>query len=237
MADTVQPAKLSRRAFFPVALAASAGTIALLNGTLKSPGLPLLEDAVEHPSDLASRLLEVIQNPDFSHGYRNHYISYQKVIDDARYLSQKSHTNDAASLEYSALEIIGMMHQARFIRGAGNNIIATGEEIRLAGFDSMRPLISLRNPDISYNQFKALEKYERVIQIREQLENEGKKLPFKIGYGIGEFGIVADRDTVNLRMFETINTLLKLNIPDKYKGRLHKRGYELSASVNHTYTQ
>ena len=226
---------MDRRKFILGGLGALLATYGVLKlGSSPSETAPATQD--KDASDLAARVLHLIQNKQISNGYRPDFLAYQDVIDAARDFSQKKDLNDPRRLDYSSLEVIALMYQARLIREAGNNIIA-GEEIKVAGLPVMQPRLSLSSPDISYNQFKALENYERVMQIHEEIENQGGKLPERIGYRLGDYGLVATRDFVNEKMFEVVEKLMQLDVPAQYKDRLSKRGYELSSLVSNLRTQ
>ena len=183
--------------------------------------------AVYHEAqDLASKLLQTIQDPSIE--YRRLFDEYAQHINTAASLAGKS-TSDTERLTYNSLETIALMFQAQLLaEKAGNNIVK-GEDIKIAGLPTIKA--SSRPMYRFYNHFKALENYEKVMQIHEETEKTGHRFPTNVGYRMGDFGKIASRNYVNQKMFDTISKILELDLPEKYLEPLKRRSYELSPAA------
>ena len=193
-------------------------------------------ESYQEAQNLASELKKTIQESGID--YKAVFNEYTKHINVARNLAQKASTKPER-LTYTALETIALMYQADYLNNkAGNNIIK-GEGIKLAGLPAITA--SSKLTDSFYNRLKALENYETVMQIHQDVEKTGQRLPENVGYGMGLYGGIASRNLVNQRMFETVSKLLDTvatpNLPKQYAKKLSKRGYELSSALNQAKTQ
>lgn len=173
--------------------------------------------------DLVSRLKGLIRRPTID--YREVFIAYNQIINDAQNFEQKSST-ESERLTYTALRTIALMYQADLlVNKAGNNVVKS-ESIRLTGFDDTTA--SRRATDSFYNKLKALENYETVMRINDDVEKEGHRLPKSIPQ-MGLFGDIASRNFVNKKMYEVVTKLLETpNLPEQYIAPFRRRAYELA---------
>ena len=184
--------------------------------------------------DLVLRLRNTLK--DSSSEYSRLFADYGQIISDARSFAQRAASEQKVT--YATIEAVALMYQADLLSNKAGNNIVKGQEIRIGGLPAIKA--SSSTTDSFYNRLKALDNYEEVIQIHEEIEKAGNKLPENIGYGMGNYGKVAPRDLINLRMFETINKLLDPatpNLPKQYAEKLSMRGYELSSVANQPRAQ
>lgn len=173
---------------------------------------------------LASRLKGLITETTID--YKGSFTAYNNVINDAQSLEQRPST-ESERITYTSIRIIALMYQADLlVKKAGNNIVKN-ETINLAGFN--KTVASTKSTDEFYNKLKALENYETVMRIHEDVEKAGQMLPKNIGYRMGLYGDIASRNFVNEKMYEVITALLgSPNLPAQYHAPFKRRAYELA---------
>ncbi len=154
--------------------------------------------------------------------YRQAFDTYEKAIQYAKDESDLSWANPKR-LTYTSWEIVARMWQAKLLNGtASMNIMKEGEIINVKGLGPIKA--SGRRDSPGYNYLKALQDYDKVEDIFEEMEANGKKFPSSdIGLGLGNIGAIADRSLVRKKIYGAFEGAIREGISVDHEKALLKR--------------
>lgn len=262
-----QPVDYGRRDFLRYAGILGAGLV--LPNALKSLGTPIspLEakaaeyqakyqkaTKIQDPnaSGIAKIILQGIRNTNRSVEtnqpislilYGEIYNTYDHAIESVKkYFEYAKNPDWRIAREYKGLEVVALMWQANFLMGIVNrNIIFTGETIKIEGLPIIKANHKIGDAYTGNNLFRALQNYERVLQILSESKGKGsvdyKGLPNFVGAGIlGDFGEVASPQKVYERMSKTIQLLMG-NADKKYYTALERKKKQVDKKLENLNKQ
>ena len=154
--------------------------------------------------------------------YRQAFDTYEKAIQYAKDESDISWANPKR-LTYTSWEIVARMWQAKLVNGtASMNIMKDGEVIYVEGLGPIKA--NGRRDSPSYNYLKALQNYDKVNEIYQEMESRGKRFSSNnIGLGLGDRGIIADQSLILKRIYEAFEGAVRAGIPVEHEKALLKR--------------
>lgn len=245
------PAKKSRRRFFK---AAALGTVGLaLAGAAASRGRSLLEKIADtfddkvalstNPNfkntdefddaarDIASLIMRGINETRYWRGtaYKDINQFYNQALEKSRKASEGVTWEDSRTVVYKGLELIALMRQARMLSNA-HNIIPKGEQVYNLNGIPIKVDVRLGSTNNSYNLFKALTNYEEAEAIWIDVLQHKKRFPTTLGIPqLRDWDVIADFDTIHLRMEQTLERLKELN--PQYRQALDKKLYSVRQNM------
>lgn len=179
-------------------------------------------------NDIGNKIEDgVLKRGTNSRGYRKGYESLNDAIDSIQEHSYNLGWDDKDMLRLNGFKVNAYMWQSKLLREAGNNIISDGERIVVNNLIDEHVNSKIKRSNRTYNLFKAIQDYQRVLDIWEEAKKHGKELPLSVDHGkLASYGTVARPDFVYEQMIQTINSLLGI-APEKYKAALKTKKAEI----------